>query len=334
MELIHDRLLNNQFAPGIATYGIDGKDGIAGPAGTSIYFTSYSLEDKEQQDKAIVKINRNMVLSEFADLALEREYAIGDLILDAVGRIYKIVKINNQFAIEYVTHVIGIGDNEYFRTSGNNRLYLTSSYVTQDILGNDVTNYVNGLDIVQGSESNQFEGGTSDYIMRVINTKEDTKTGMFNILQLLTKPVLGDEKTLNIYYDKTNDAFTIASDSNIFIDSENVEVQQSAGDAVSLGDYYKIRPYDDPIGLVHKMLSGATWTYSGDTLSVIGIDMSPIISLGLTNRFTVKYWNGTDYVFKEGLTVSSVGTLTVTGVSSKPSRVSVIRGIEVHISEN
>jgi len=326
MELIHDRLLNNQFAPGIATYGIDGKDGKPGPAGTSFYFTSYSLEDKSQADQCIVKINRNMVLSEFVDNKLDREYAIGDLVLDAVGRIYKIVQKNGQFALDYVSNVVGLDSSSMFKTSGNNRLYLDSvSY--------------SGLDLIQGTEDNSLTLDTTagDAVLRIANTKEDTKTGKFNILQMLTKPAIGESKYLNLTFDKSSESFMLETNSDLLIDSSLIEVRSSnSRSTTSLGDYYKITPYSDPIGLVHLMLSGASWELTGSELTISDIDITHLASLGLSQSFTVKVDFETSSIVKT-VEVSaeennSVGALHLEIEGNEdPVSVSVIRGIEVFI---
>jgi len=329
MELIHDRLLNNQFAPGIATYGIDGKDGKTGQAGTSFYFTSYSLENKTQQDECLVKINRNMVLSEFVDVQLQRKYAIGDLILDAVGRIYKIVQKNGQFALDYVSSVVGLDSSSFVKESGNNRLFLDASF--------------DGLDIIQGNEDNSLvlDTTSSDSILRIANTKEDSKSGKLNILQFLSKPSLSDSKYLNVSYDKTSEAFSIESNTDIMIDSSLVEVKSdNSRSTLSLGNYYKITPYNDPIGLVHLMLSEASWNVSGNKISIIDIDITHISSLSLSPRFIVKVlYDGNliirefEYASEDGISGSIVTDIDIEDIS-KIESVSVIRGIEVFIPKN
>lgn len=355
MELIHDRLLNNQFAPGIATYGIDGKDGASGPAGTSIYFTSYSLDDREQQNNALIKIRNNKVLSEFTDLELGRQYAIGDLILDSMGRIYKLVKTTGEFTFEYVTKVVGVGENEYFSTSDNNRLFLSSSYKTKDYNGSEIDNTINGLDIIQGTDNNKFDGGTTDFTMRVINTKKDDKTGKFNILQLMAKPVSSEEKTLSITFDEADNAFVIDSSCNIFIDTDSLEVKNvkiQNDNSTSTSEYYRVAPYNDNIGLVHKMFADASYTLkrvnTGETeeteegisipiyrwnLIISGIDMTPIETLGFDNNFIVKYDSRTDYVFVDNLQAED-GIISIPNMVNEPSRVSVIKGIEIFLPKN
>ena len=327
MDLIHDRLLNNQFAPGIATYGIDGKDGEAGPAGTSFYFTSYSLENESQRDDCIVKINRNMVLSEFADIVLDRKYVIGDLVLDAIGKIYKIVQKNGQLSLDYVSNIIGSDSSTMFKTSSNNRVYLDSSY--------------DGLDIIQGTENNSYilDTTSTDSILRVVSTKEDTKTGKFNILQLLAKPALDDSKYLNVTYDKASSSFVIESNSDIVIDSSLVEVKSdNSRSTTSLGDYYKITPYNDPIGLVHMMLSESSWEVSENILTISDIDITHIESLGLSARFTVKIQYSNGNVVMNDYSCSTddnlIGYISIPIEDSDISSVSVIRGIEVFIKKS
>ena len=81
MDNFDIRQINNNYAPGIATYGIDGRTGIKGDNGTSVYFTSYNLEygssNENEQNELLVKINQSKVLSKYVDKPNGRDYEVG-----------------------------------------------------------------------------------------------------------------------------------------------------------------------------------------------------------------------------------------------------------------
>jgi hypothetical protein len=41
--MISKKIYNNEYAPGIATYGINGKQGESGENGNSIFYTSFDI---------------------------------------------------------------------------------------------------------------------------------------------------------------------------------------------------------------------------------------------------------------------------------------------------
>ena len=321
MEIIHNRLLNNQFAPGIATYGIDGKDGEQGPAGTSIYFTSYSLSDFNQYNDALVKINQNKILSEFVDQESYREYNIGDLVLDPVGKIYRLVKKNGAFALSYVSEVIGLTDSNYFNITSNNRVAISRDY--------------KGLDIAVGELTSTFvNNSTDEYPLRIASSKEDTKTGNFNLLSLLARPTLGQEKYLNISYNKNNDSFVFDTDSNIVLNTDTLSVKSSQNNRPSLGEYYRIAPYDDPIGLVHKIFVDAKWSTSGNNIVIEDIDMAPYQSIGMSSRNIYVHIYYTDNTEKIVVGNISDSAITVAYDTNKTiEMISIIKGIEIYIEK-
>lgn len=323
MEIIHNRLLNNQFAPGIATYGIDGKDGERGPAGTSIYFTSYSLSDFNQYNDALVKINQNKILSEFVDQESYREYNIGDLVLDPLGKIYRLVKKNGAFSLTYVSEVIGLTDSNYFNITSNNRVSIDSRY--------------KGFDIAVGESTSTFvNNNTTDYPLRIANSKEDTKTGNFNLISLLARPTLGEEKSLNISYNKNNDSFVFETDSNIVIDTNILSVSSSQEENPSLGEYYRISPYNDPIGLVHKIFVDATWRKDNNNIVIENIDNAPYESIGMESRdisVKVMYSDKTEDIKAASISDNKI-EIVLNSPSKEISLVSIIKGIEIFIKKN
>lgn len=89
---ISQRFHNDTYAPGIATYGIQGKDGEQGTPGTSLFFSEYSFPD-EYLDFAR-KITSRMLPLKNEQIQLKRKFVNGDQFVDPSGKVYILLDIN------------------------------------------------------------------------------------------------------------------------------------------------------------------------------------------------------------------------------------------------
>ena len=89
---ISQRFHNDTYAPGIATYGIQGKDGEQGTPGTSLFFSEYSLPD-EYLD-FVRKITSRMLPVKNEQIQLKRKFVNGDQFVDPAGKVYLLMDIN------------------------------------------------------------------------------------------------------------------------------------------------------------------------------------------------------------------------------------------------
>ena len=89
---ISQRFHNDTYAPGIATYGIQGKDGEQGTPGTSLFFSEYSLPG-EYLDFAR-KITSRMLPVKNEQIQLKRKFVNGDQFVDPDGKVYLLMDIN------------------------------------------------------------------------------------------------------------------------------------------------------------------------------------------------------------------------------------------------
>ena len=90
--LISQKFNNYNYAPGIATYGIDGKTGITGNDGNNIYFTDCDLiNDYDNKNlNALVELLRgNYLPVKGSTTIITRPYKNDDLFFDQNGIIYK-----------------------------------------------------------------------------------------------------------------------------------------------------------------------------------------------------------------------------------------------------
>ena len=88
---VSQRFHNDTYAPGIATYGIEGKTGEQGLPGTSMFFTDYSFPD--ELPEFVQKITSRKLPLVTSDTILDRRYVNGDLFVTPAGMIYKLTDI-------------------------------------------------------------------------------------------------------------------------------------------------------------------------------------------------------------------------------------------------
>ena len=89
---ISQRFHNDTYAPGIATYGIQGKDGEQGTPGTSLFFSEYSLPG--EYIDFVRKITSRMLPVKNEQIQLKRKFVNGDQFVDPTGKVYLLMDIN------------------------------------------------------------------------------------------------------------------------------------------------------------------------------------------------------------------------------------------------
>lgn len=335
MDNFDIRQINNNYAPGIATYGIDGRTGIKGDNGTSVYFTSYNLEygssNENEQNELLVKINQSKVLSKYVDKPNGRDYEVGDIIIDGGGYIYSLYKMNGSFALKYVS-VINNEDSSSFFKKVNDRVMVNKE----------------GLDVVSGSV-NIENIPKSDYPFRVVSIDSDSVDGNYNLLSLIAYSYVSDErKYLNIFYNKEDDSFHFETESNIVLDTSSLMVK-GTDSKESFSDYYKVEPYNDPIGLLHRVYSKARYSYndSNGKLTVGGfhnnfpnIEIVPdyikvkVLNADYTTKTEKLYTlNHTNINNVDGYFDVNVGNI-LKGVDKTKICISLIKGVEIYINPN
>ena len=335
MDNFDIRQINNNYAPGIATYGIDGRTGIKGDNGTSVYFTSYNLEygssNENEQNELLVKINQSKVLSKYVDKPNGRDYEVGDIIIDGGGYIYSLYKMNGSFALKYVS-VIKNEDSSSFFKKVNDRVMINKE----------------GLDVVSGSVNVDLIPD-SDYPFRVVSVDSNSVDGNCNLLSLVAYSYMSDErKYLNIFYNKEDDSFHFETESNIVLDTSSLMVK-GTDSKESFSDYYKVEPYNDPIGLLHRVYSEARYSYNSSegSLTIEGFHNNfPNIEI-VPDYIKVKILNS-DYTTKteklytlDHTNINNVDDYfkvdvgdTLKNVDKSKICISLIKGVEIYINPN
>lgn len=90
---VSQRTHNTTYAPGIATYGIDGQPGMQGEPGTSMFFSAYDFTSKEFPEFAQKIVARKLPIK-LEDIQLKRIYVNGDVFVSMKGDVYMLKDIN------------------------------------------------------------------------------------------------------------------------------------------------------------------------------------------------------------------------------------------------
>ena len=145
---ISQRFHNDTYAPGIATYGIQGKDGEQGTPGTSLFFSEYSLsgepDNSSEYREFASKITSRMLPVKYKEIQLKRKYVNGDQFVDPSGQVYLlkdinqlIIDINNgtnleQGILEYIGKFNSIKNSDIFNDNSNSGILRAHKFIISD----------------------------------------------------------------------------------------------------------------------------------------------------------------------------------------------------------
>ena len=95
-RFVSQKYNNTEYAPGIALYGIDGKDGLSGISGTSIFVSQYDCTEANENDLRDFgnNIRQNKMMIKNSDEFMNRPYTKGDAFIFPNGYIYKIENLD------------------------------------------------------------------------------------------------------------------------------------------------------------------------------------------------------------------------------------------------
>lgn len=215
--LVSQKFNNYNYAPGIATYGIDGKTGSAGLDGNNIYFTDFDIisqpEELEQLSKQIIQ---QYLPIKGSTVKINRAYKNGDLFFDHNGVIFKLnnidALINGSEAHQIYT--------EYFNIAGKIKIDNTSIFDWQGtrlILNNNFTGY----DIITGINATDVSNYIDDAaVMNIVSNKVNENSNIEMLkLQSIDNVDIENGK-LSIYYNTIENAYYLNSNKPIVINGD------------------------------------------------------------------------------------------------------------------
>ena len=205
---ISQRFHNDTYAPGIATYGIQGKDGEQGTPGTSLFFSEYSLPDEYLE--FVRKITSRMLPVKNEQIQLKRKFVNGDQFVDPTGKVYLLMDINQ------LIRDINNGTNQ---TWSNEKLkYIgkfnstNNSYIFSD------TNNSGTLRAHKFIISDDSKTATGNGLLTVSHINKDTDNDI-NFINLESLYSGQHDMNLDIKFSKKYNGFMISSKYPVYLNA-------------------------------------------------------------------------------------------------------------------
>ena len=209
---ISQRFHNDTYAPGIATYGIQGKDGEQGTPGTSLFFSEYSLsgepDNSSEYREFASKITSRMLPVKHKEIQLKRKYVNGDQFVDPSGQVYLlkdinqlIIDINNgtnleQGILEYIGKFNSIKNSDIFNDNSNSGILRAHKFIISD----------------------DSKTATGSGLLTVSHTNKDTDNDI-NFINLESLYSGQHDMNLDIKFSKKYNGFMISSKYPVYLNA-------------------------------------------------------------------------------------------------------------------
>ena len=299
---ISQRFHNDTYAPGIATYGIQGKDGEQGTPGTSLFFSEYSLPD-EYLD-FVRKITSRMLPVKNEQIQLKRKFVNGDQFVDPTGKVYLLMDINQ------LIRDINNGTNQ---TWSNEKLkYIgkfnstNNSYIFSD------TNNSGTLRAHKFIISDDSKTATGNGLLTVSHTTKDTDNDI-NFINLESLYSGQHDMNLDIKFSKKYNGFMISSkypvylNANVYTKFNNTNNTNNDYSPVYTTADNKSKPITDYIASVKDLsckLDASIYSYTKKDTSIIYYGVVYKISfVADDNESDTNQWNDFVSTYDNGNTV-------------------------------
>lgn len=231
-------ILNSKYAPGIATYGTQGREGKKGDNGKSIFFIPYELYDENQ-----VPINTQNLYNDYisvnkiigVDSSLSYKYEYGDSFITPTAKVYTYnIDNDKNYNFVHIGTVNALKQNEeYFADSSDfiyNKEYKKLLFTNQNLeneknIEEEIKKYKSILNIASYKENNNTNDEINLLSLIAINNNAidelnfscDPSNNIFYI-NTNNKPILFDSiySKLNNSLEPKSDYFPIVCDINLF----------------------------------------------------------------------------------------------------------------------
>ena len=298
---ISQRFHNDTYAPGIATYGIQGKDGEQGTPGTSLFFSEYSLPD-EYLD-FVRKITSRMLPVKNEQIQLKRKFVNGDQFVDPAGKVYLLMDINQ--LIRDINNGTDQWSNEKLKYIGK-----FNSTNNSDIFSD--TNNSGTLRAHKFIISDDSKTATGSGLLTVSHINKDTDNDI-NFINLESLYSGQHDMNLDIKFSKKYNGFMISSKYPVYL---NANVYTKFNNANNTNNDYspvyttadnKSKPITDYIASVKDLsckLDASIYSYTKKDTSIIYYGVVYKISfVADDNESDTNKWNDFVSTYDNGNTV-------------------------------
>lgn len=299
---ISQRFHNDTYAPGIATYGIQGKDGEQGTPGTSLFFSEYSLPG-EYLDFAR-KITSRMLPVKNEQIQLKRKFVNGDQFVDPDGKVYLLMDINQ------LIRDINNGTNQTWSKEKLKYIGKFNSTNNSDIFSD--TNNSGTLRAHKFIISDDDKTATGSGLLTVSHINKDTDNDI-NFINLESLYSGQHDMNLDIKFSKKYNGFMISSkypvylNANVYTKFNNTNNTNNDYSPVYTTADNKSKPITDYIASVKDLsckLDASIYSYTKKDTSIIYYGVVYKISfVADDNESDTNQWNDFVSTYDNGNTV-------------------------------
>lgn len=298
---ISQRFHNDTYAPGIATYGIQGKDGEQGTPGTSLFFSEYSLPG--EYSDFIKKITSRMLPVKNEQIQLKRKFVNGDQFVDPDGKVYLLMDINQ------LIRDINNGTNQW----SNEKLKYIGKFNSTD--NSDIFSDTNNSGTLRAhkfiiSDDNKTATGSGILTVSHINKDTDNDINFINLESLYSGQ---HDMNLDIKFSKKYNGFMISSkypvylNANVYTKFNNTNNTNNDYSPVYTTADNKSKPITDYIASVKDLsckLDASIYSYTKKDTSIIYYGVVYKISfVADDNESDTNQWNDFVSTYDNGNTV-------------------------------
>lgn len=252
MTNISEKYHNYSYAPGLATYGINGQTGAQGNDGTCIFYTDIQLNNDDSYKSLATLIANQLLPISSERIPVKRKYQENDLFIDPNGNVYQIINLKNIISI--TSNGGSITPSECFTQKG--QISSVQSNVFSDNTRSKIKEGYTGLTI---SNSNAVTP-SSDAVLNLASLENSGGNAEFINMDVIYGS--SPNANLSIYYNANQQAFHIDSSYPIVIDS-NLYVKYSEDSKDTVSEYVKIATSNNSITNSYALAQQVT--YSLDT---------------------------------------------------------------------
>lgn len=299
---ISQRFHNDTYAPGIATYGIQGKDGEQGTPGTSLFFSEYSLPG-EYLD-FVRKITSRMLPVKNQQIQLKRKFVNGDQFVDPDGKVYLLMDINQ------LIRDINNGTNQ---TWSNEKLKYIGKFNSTN--NSDIFNDTNNSGTLRAHKfiiSDDSKTATGSGLLTVSHINKDTDNDI-NFINLESLYSGQHDMNLDIKFSKKYNGFMISSkypvylNANVYTKFNNTNNTNNDYSPVYTTADNKSKSITDYIASVKDLsckLDASIYSYTKKDTSIIYYGVVYKISfVADDNESDTNQWNDFVSIYDNGNTV-------------------------------
>ena len=217
--IISEKYHNYDYAPGIPTYGIDGKDGKSGMNGISLFVCQHDITNDVGLKEFGKAILQNLDMSLGGAVKINRDYIEGDSFLFTNCEIWKIKDIVELKKIAAINQLTTDNFSQYLERVGRiNMTTTTDGIITNgDRLLLDNTRYKGFVINNAGLSNSKLPSLEAPFTIMSNDTDNDDNIQFIDLKSIFSNAT---DSELKIYYDTNTKAYHIYSDRPILFDCD------------------------------------------------------------------------------------------------------------------